>query len=139
MSTTSTIGYYDGKTVKFIYCHWDGYLSHNGKILLEHYTDVEKIKELVSLGAISTLRSRVKPNYDEFHSFDASLGDVVVAYGRDRGEKIVIMSEPSSDLQKALKNAKNQQYAYVFDIETDAWYYRNSSSCGLLTIENIKE
>jgi hypothetical protein len=37
------------------YCHFDGYPSHNGKILLESYTDSEKIKTLISLGGFSSL------------------------------------------------------------------------------------
>ncbi len=28
--------------IKSIYCHWDGYPSNNGKILLEHYNSQEK-------------------------------------------------------------------------------------------------
>lgn len=39
------------------YCHWDGYLSHNGKILLERYNSKEKAQKLVlgSGGYISSL------------------------------------------------------------------------------------
>ena len=39
MSTNSTINIQneDG-TVDSIYCHWDGYLEFNGKLLQQHYT-----------------------------------------------------------------------------------------------------
>lgn len=39
MSTRSTIAieHADG-TVKKVYCHYDGYISHNGKILAEQYS-----------------------------------------------------------------------------------------------------
>jgi hypothetical protein len=32
------------------YCHWDGYPSHNGRILLEHYSSKAKARELIRLG-----------------------------------------------------------------------------------------
>ena len=56
MATRSTIAleYADG-TVGQIYCHWDGYLDHNGRILLEHYTDPFKVRELLDNGDTSTL------------------------------------------------------------------------------------
>ena len=57
-------------SVQSIYCHFDGYPSHNGEILLNHY-DYEKTLQLIELGDISFL--------------DKSL-DETIAYARDRGE-----------------------------------------------------
>jgi hypothetical protein len=37
MGTRSRIGVMHGDNVKSVYCHWDGYLEHNGEILLKHY------------------------------------------------------------------------------------------------------
>lgn len=38
MSTRSTIAYENADgTIKKVYCHYDGYVRHNGKILAEHY------------------------------------------------------------------------------------------------------
>ena len=61
MATRSTI------TAKFsngqygsIYCHWDGYLSNNGKILLENYQDQIKIEQLISLGYLSSLAETIE-------------------------------------------------------------------------------
>lgn len=60
MATRSTIwikkedGLYDG-----IYCHWDGYMSHNGKILYEQYNTIELAKELISFGNMSQLANIV--------------------------------------------------------------------------------
>lgn len=42
-------------TLKGIYCHWDGCLEYNGSILLEHYSDPEKLEKLLALGDISSL------------------------------------------------------------------------------------
>ena len=40
MATRSTIAleFADG-TVQQVYCHWDGYIDHNGKILFENYSN----------------------------------------------------------------------------------------------------
>ena len=61
MATRSTIAveHADG-TVSQVYCHWDGYLTHNGQILLDHYDTQEKAEQLVSLGSISSLRPKCK-------------------------------------------------------------------------------
>lgn len=60
MATRSTIwvknenGLYDG-----IYCHWDGYLSNNGKLLFENYKTFESVKELISFGDMSQLADTI--------------------------------------------------------------------------------
>lgn len=55
MSTKCKIGKEnrDG-TVTAIYCHWDGYPSYVGKMLLANY-DEENMEKLLALGDISTL------------------------------------------------------------------------------------
>jgi len=57
MATRSRIGKLqnDG-TVRSIYCHWDGYIENNGKILVENYKDEEVIDRLLNVGDISSLR-----------------------------------------------------------------------------------
>jgi hypothetical protein len=57
MATRSTIWYKDEENncYKGIYCHWDGYLSYNGKILFENYYALDKVKELVSYGSASSI------------------------------------------------------------------------------------
>jgi hypothetical protein len=49
-----------------IYCHSDGYLEHNGKILHEHFQDPEKVEQLINLGGLSVLA----PEIGEKHDFD---------------------------------------------------------------------
>ena len=98
MSTRSYIGRWneDGK-IDFIYAHWDGYPSNNGRILQDHYKDTEKIKELISLGSLSSLGERIHPTNPKRHTFDYEEDengryhaireeDVCLFYGRDRGD-----------------------------------------------------
>lgn len=72
-----------------IYCHSDGYLTYNGAMLLDHYSDVQKVDELLSFGDMSILREKIHPDSTRPHSFDydKQQRDVCVFYGRDRGEK----------------------------------------------------
>lgn len=137
MATRSRIGIVneDG-TVSSIYCHWDGYPEHHGKLLLSHYTDREKVKALIELGSISVLAQEVEtPSIlDEndiagkkgenmlkrfgaigTHSFDNPLPGVTVAYHRDRGEDYIEPRVNSSLEEYFLSD--NEEYGYVFTLE----------------------
>jgi len=89
MSTRSNIGIYqaDG-TVRAIYCHWDGYPSHTGKILVENYKDRDKVEKLIALGDLSFLDKELEPPEGEEHSYDHPCNGVTIAYHRDRGEEL---------------------------------------------------
>ena len=84
MGTSSTISIQnDNGSVTGIYCHWDGYLENNGRILVESFNTEEKIRELLALGNLSCLTSEI----GEKHDFNKSNPAWCVAYGRDRGDK----------------------------------------------------
>ena len=88
MGTRSRIGVMHGDNCKSVYCHWDGYLDHNGRILLENY-DSTKANFLVALGDISSLGTEI----GEKHDFDVRFTKGAIGenwtkfYGRDRGEE----------------------------------------------------
>lgn len=88
MGTRSRIGVMHGDVCKSVYCHWDGYLEYNGKILQEHY-DSSKANFLVALGDLSSLGQYIQAAEGLEHTFDKPVKDVCVFYGRDRGEKNV--------------------------------------------------
>ena len=94
MGTRSRIGVMHGDKVKSVYCHWDGYLEHNGRILQEHY-DSAKANHLVALGDISSLRSEIGEKHafsqfelraEEVAGFKLLTENWTTFYGRDRGE-----------------------------------------------------
>lgn len=83
MGTRSLIGkVQDDGSILAVYCHWDGYPSNNGRILLEHYQDPRKVDQLIDLGNLSSLGE----NLGEKHDFDNRPEGVCTFYGRDRGE-----------------------------------------------------
>lgn len=59
MATRSAIGYrkLDG-SVRAVYCHWDGYPSHQLPILKKHYSGIRKVQALIKPGSMSALRTR---------------------------------------------------------------------------------
>ncbi len=93
MATRSAIAVTHGTVVKGVYCHWDGYIDHNGVILQEHY-DSAKANHLVALGDVSSLQ----PEIGEKHAFsqigsgltqeeyESRYGNMTTFYGRDREE-----------------------------------------------------
>ena len=93
MGTRSRIGVMHGDKVKSVYCHWDGYLEHNGRILQEHY-DSAKANHLVALGDLSSLKPEIGEEHPfGYHGTDMSaaeyntkFSDMCTFYGRDRGE-----------------------------------------------------
>ena len=57
MGTRSRIGLTIGDQILSVYCHYDGYIEHNGKILVESYSNKELLEDLINGGDMSSLRS----------------------------------------------------------------------------------
>jgi len=115
MSIRSSIAvrHNDG-SVSLIYCHNDGYFSYNGRILKEHYKDIEKVECLISFGDLSSLRENIgKTNSMKDHSFDNPKKDICIFYGRDRGETGVEPLKFVSLLEYFLQ-APIHEYNYMF-------------------------
>ncbi len=108
-----------------IYCHWDGYPDHNGRILFEHYQDRAKIDALITLGNISSLGAEI----GEKHDFDARVQGQCNAYGRDRGETGVESQhfDNAEDLAAMLKEAWTE-WVYIYRVMDGKWYYTNNPS-----------
>lgn len=123
MGTRSTIAILraDG-SVSQIYCHWDGYVEHNGRILFEHYNTAEKVEELIALGDLSSLGKEIgvkhpfSPNYNvpgDSNEWNRLYSNMCTAYGRDRGEA---GTQPNRyrDLESYENDANFEEYNYVF-------------------------
>lgn len=109
MATRSTIAleFADG-TVGQVYCHWDGYLEHNGKILFENYSDPFKLRELIDIGDLSVLHA----NIGERHDFNEQYKDGCTFYGRDRGETGV-NARYFKDFADYERNHQYEEYEYI--------------------------
>lgn len=126
MSTRSRIGILraDG-SIDSIYCHLDGYPEGVGYELYTMYKDKEKVNNLIKLGDISHLEDKLEPDPSKPHEFgyDTEQPNVVVAYHRDRGEKLrSLHSKDISDFKDyCLKS--NQEYAYLYEEYNGNWIY----------------
>ena len=64
----------NSKSIKAIYCHWDGYLQHNGSILNKHYSASPKVNNLIALGDLSSLRPEIGDKHP-FSRLDTKMSD----------------------------------------------------------------
>ena len=109
MGTRSTIAIQNANgTFTGIYCHWDGYVSHNGKILAENYTTEAKVRELIALGDLSILGKTIGSR----QNFDDPVKGTCIAYGRDRNETGV--DAVTFDTYADLIEQMGQAYDYLF-------------------------
>lgn len=94
MATRSTIAleFADG-TVGQVYCHFDGYLSNNGRILEQHYRDPFKLRDIMDRGSMSQLGNTVTDC--EFYNDE---GDRTSWFG---------------NLQEYLYQAQMEEYNYI--------------------------
>ena len=98
-----------GKIVS-VYCHWDGYVANNGKILLENYTDIDKIEALVALGSISSLGTAIGDKQD-FDDRSTQKDEWTLFYSRDRGEQLSI--QEYDDIPSWINDM--EEYAYLWN------------------------
>jgi hypothetical protein len=130
MGTRSRIGVMHGDKVKSVYCHWDGYLAHNGAILQEHY-DSAKANHLVSLGDMSSLRAEVGDKHP-FSGYDVTpnitsqkyaelYGDMCTFYGRDRDESGVDF-KVALTFQEFVDQCDNCDAEYYYIMRDGVWY-----------------
>ena len=91
MGTRSNIIYEEPSgEVLSMYCHYDGYPSHNGRILFDQYNSAKKAKALVEIGYARVLDKEgmeidpERPNEMERHrnlnSFMWSVDEVMIEY-----------------------------------------------------------
>ena len=96
-----------------IYCHHDGYLSHNGVVLRDHYQDPDKVTRLIDLGDISVLDRRVEPLGE--HSYQRPEDGTVIASARDRGEVTNIEPKTGATWFQVAEQIGHNGHVYVFD------------------------
>ena len=129
MGTRSRIAVMHGSVAKSVYCHWDGYLEHNGAILLEHY-DSSKANQLVALGDMSALRPEIgTPHaFSQFEleemdreEFVRTTENMCTFYGRDRGETGVEWKVDHT-FEDFLDRAKGCGAEFYYVMKDGVWY-----------------
>jgi hypothetical protein len=145
MATRSTIAleFADG-TVQQVYCHWDGYLSNNGVLLRDHYSNPFILRDLIDLGDISSLRPTIGTQHAfsklevpmDGDAYDKLYGEMTTFYGRDRGET---GTGPKSfkDYADYVENFQHEEYAYI--LRKDGNWYVKCHSADFVTLTEAFE
>lgn len=111
MSTRSYIAIENkDKTITTAYCHFDGYISGNGKTLLEHYQDKEKIHLLISGGSFRALLSDIKN----------------IEYYDSRDDEPVIYKNEQELLDEVLNTNLGIHIEYIYLFKEDKWFVLDS-------------
>lgn len=133
MATRSYIGIRNtDDSVDYIYCHYDGYPSHNGAILTQHYDTYDKVKALLVLGDLSILGEEIGEKQD-FNDRSTHNNKWCLAYGRDRNEPNT--SAKNSRYSELIKD-QNVDYVYVFD--GDYWECLDTYGSVLIKLYNTE-
>jgi hypothetical protein len=118
MATRSVIAKLDDKGVQAIYCHNDGYLSNNGKILDQHYANEVKVDNLIIQGDCSSLKDTIEDT---------------IFYHRDKGDcyegvKAANLYNEATLVEYAFEQC-DAEVVYMFAY--GSWYvYDNSDKIG---------
>ena len=128
------------RDIRAVYCHWDGYLEHNGSILQKHYADSSKVNNLIALGDLSSLRPEIGVQHAfsqmdlceaDREAFEKQHGGSCTFYGRDRGEKDVGF-KVFPTLKEAEDHYTWSDYFYCFkyskasDYQSGEWHYKQN-------------
>ena len=125
MGTSSSIAILskDG-TIEQVNAHYDGNICRTGAILLMHYKESKKVRELISLGESSVIKREVHPS--EQHSFKNPQEDVTIFYARDRGD-VLIKPGKFNSLNDYLVVGISDEHNYIFDEKKLKWFYVNAN------------
>lgn len=117
MGTRSRIGMeLPDHRVMSVYCHWDGYPEHNGRILVKDYQNRDDVRKLIEGGGMSSLRSD--------SDWEGNKIDPRPLYYTERGEKVEILY---SSFYEFAAGHSWEEYAYIYDLEGNWKCYRPGS------------
>lgn len=110
-------------SVDSIYVHYDGHPERTGRVLVEHYQDEAKIRELIALGDLVNLAPEIgdKHPYSKldfpggYDAYKKMYGHMCLAFGRDRGDENV-QAVHSDIVDDFLQINGGEEYCYI-------WHY----------------
>ena len=87
-----------------VYCHWDGYPEHNGKLLIENYNTFRIVSELTKRGSISSLDESFEKTEFYHRDMERELDPVKSYDNRD----------------EFIADSRGLDYLYLFN-QNDVW------------------
>ena len=111
-------------SVTSIYCHWDGQIYSNGKILNENYTTKDKVEELIALGNLSSLDETIERT---------------VAYHRDNGEYHLIQIS-FINVEELFEDGFSMGVEYIYCFTKDGiWLVNALGSVNVAVLSEVIE
>jgi hypothetical protein len=96
-----------------VYCHFDGYVSHMGDMLVRHFNSDEKAADLVNEGEVRSIEISAE-------------NEVVLEYFKADFEKREIeYYDTVVDMLNAFQNS-DREYLYIWDGDIETWLYRKN-------------
>ena len=127
------------KDVRAVYCHWDGYLEHNGAILQKHYAASSKVNNLIALGDLSSLGTQIGEKHP-FSPHSSKEDEALYEHAKDQGYCTFYTRDRGEDAPfkvfKSLAEAETYfenswcEYLYVFkyskadDYQSGEWHFK---------------
>lgn len=114
MSTRSMIAVQDADGACYaIYCHFDGYVSHMGKMLTTYFNSDEKAADLINEGEVRAIEISAE-------------NKVVLEYFEPAFDKREIeYYDTVVDMLNAFQNS-DREYLYIWDDVIETWLYRKN-------------
>ena len=103
-----------------VYCQLDGHLEYQGAMLLEHFSDPDRIDQLLDLGDIYLLEPKLDPDASRKHDCINHQDGVTVAFQRDAdctGVEARVMT-----LQELDNSDEFIEFVYIFN-QNNQWQY----------------
>ena len=134
MATNSLIGKLensDHNTVKYVYCHWDGYIDGGvGETLYKFYKKESDVDKLLDLGDISSL-GEIPEDDPSLWKDNSGDNKKCITY-RGRGDK---SSSKTTTLERFPYESSYASYCYLF--ENGDWFVRGSEDDEWIPLENF--
>ena len=114
MSTRSMIAVQDADGACYaVYCHFDGYVSHMGRMLTTYFNSDEKAADLVNEGEVRAIEISAE-------------NEVVLEYFEPAFDKREIeYYDTVVDMLNAFQNS-DREYLYIWDDVIETWLYRKN-------------
>ena len=114
MGTRSRIGIAIGDQVVSVYCHYDGYIQHNGRKLVEKFNTPELVHDLINGGDMSSL--------DTIHTWESA-----------PLKKVILKTDDDGQVYRAVEyirdDAGDRVYSPVKETSSPQYYSERGEDC----------
>ena len=118
-----------------IYCHYDGYLEHNGMLLELFYNAPEKVEKLINMGDLYCLEQELEPDPTKPHTRLHPQKNVSIFYGRDTqsadSDAVTVATDQLGNLSNWI------EHIYWFDGKE--WKHSNVYDTKKLRFKSLKK